>query len=644
MDEHFLFGITAPRGAPTLADSEAFRRGGFRAVRFVLGQHHPQEVAAWREVGASSLLLSVEEEPCHPTLSEGAFLACLMESLPAFVAEGITALELPPWPDSVAGGLGSVWSDGAAYAERFLHLRAELRTRFPALAVGFPALAALTPVAPFPSAALSFLEDAAPAVQVADWVALRTFWRGWDELRSRDGVLRLLPLLFDRFSEQRCLLTVFGALDPGCEAEERGEQVAEFLRLMRQYDRVGGAFATPWRPTTTEERPLAWRTEEGDATPLWSAVMGAPPMPDRWRLRFVWPTEYRAYNQRFGEHQALYASCCGSVGGHNGVDLRVDYQNPERSPIRAALDGVVSRVGYDAEGYGHYLRTRSTGPDGESITLLYAHLSRIEVAEGERVEAGKVIGWAGSSGMSTGPHLHFGMRVAGVVLPQTRDYLNPRPYLEPPVRGLPRAQYARTYVLLPPQAGVSWARAVIAATWDEYRFTVGGSADDAGIGDLDVRRVIAINPVAWGDDLAAFFRRFYPGVSYVEVEAEDEASLQEALLNLPLAEPAPTPTIHPRGLPRTQYARTYVLLPPSAGAAWAEAVVEATWESRRFTVGGSADDAGIGDLDERRVIAINPAAWGGDLALFFRLHYPGVAYEALEVEGPAALREALAER
>ncbi len=640
MDDDFLLGLTAPPGGPLSEDEEAFRRGGFRAVRFLLGQNGPQEVAAWREAGASLLLLAVEGEPCPLTLPEGAFLACLMESLPAFVAEGITALELPPWPDSVEGGLGTAWGDGAAFAERFLRLRAALRERFPNLAVGFPALAALTPAPPCPAASPGFVEAAMPALRAADWVALRPFWRGWEALRATDGVLRFLPALFDRLSEGRYLITAFGNPDPHCSADERGAQVAEFLRLMRQYDGVEAAFAAPWRPAAETEAPFAWWAA-GEATPIWSAVMASPPLPDRWRLRFVWPSEIRAYNQRFGEHQTLYASCCGSVGGHNGVDLRVDREQPERSPIRAALGGTVVRVGYDPKGYGHYLRTRSQGPDGETITLLYAHLSRVEVVEGQQVAAGAILGRAGSSGMSTGPHLHFGMRVEGIVLPQTRDYLNPRPYLEPPVRGLPRVQYARTYVLLPPQAGASWARAVIAATWEAHRFTVGGSADDAGIGDLDVRRVIAVNPAGWGDDLEGFFRRFYPGVAYAAIEAEDEAALQEALLDLPLPEPSPAPNIHPRGLPRAQYARTYVLLPPGAGAAWAQAVVEATWDDHRFTVGGSADDAGIGDLDVRRVIAVNPSAWGDDLALFFRLHYPGVLYEALEVETPEALREAL---
>jgi len=88
-----------------------------------------------------------------------------------------------------------------------------------------------------------------------------------------------------------------------------------------------------------------------------------------------------------------------------------------------------------------------------------------------------------------------------------------------PQRGAPREQYERIYVLLPPGADSNWASAAIHATWDDHHYTVGGSADDAGIGDLDGRTVIAINPSYWQDDLEVFFQTHYPGVRYIPLEA-----------------------------------------------------------------------------------------------------------------------------
>jgi hypothetical protein len=87
-----------------------------------------------------------------------------------------------------------------------------------------------------------------------------------------------------------------------------------------------------------------------------------------------------------------------------------------------------------------------------------------------------------------------------------------------------------------------------------------------------------------------------------------------------------------------------VLLPPNADAAWARAVVDGAWDERRYTIGSSADDAGIGDLDVRRVIAVNPHEWPGTLSLndFFNQYYPGVEYTPVTAATPAELARKLA--
>ena len=107
--------------------------------------------------------------------------------------------------------------------------------------------------------------------------------------------------------------------------------------------------------------------------------------------------------------------------------------------------------------------------------------------------------------------------------------------------------------------------------------------------------------------------------------------------------PPPSPQPEGRGKPRVQYERTYVLLPPDADAAWAQAVVDGAWDARRFTIGGSADDAGIGDLDARRVIAVNPENWPGPqtLADFFAKYYPGVEYVSITASSPEDLAQKL---
>jgi hypothetical protein len=111
------------------------------------------------------------------------------------------------------------------------------------------------------------------------------------------------------------------------------------------------------------------------------------------------------------------------------------------------------------------------------------------------------------------------------------------------------------------------------------------------------------------------------------------------------------PVSKPRGAPRFQYQRTYLLLPnepPNADgnarlAKWIEAVVASGVLTRyRWTLGASADDAGIGDLERRTVLAINPGTWPTSLADFYAQEYPGVTYQAIEATTPTELQTKLA--
>ena len=89
---------------------------------------------------------------------------------------------------------------------------------------------------------------------------------------------------------------------------------------------------------------------------------------------------------------------------HDGVDFGAAWG----SPVFAAADGVVTRAGWSG-GYGRQVRLAH--PNG--LVTSYAHLSRILAAPGTRVQRGQLIGLVGSSGFSTGAHLHFEVRRAG---------------------------------------------------------------------------------------------------------------------------------------------------------------------------------------------------------------------------------------
>jgi murein DD-endopeptidase MepM/ murein hydrolase activator NlpD len=98
-------------------------------------------------------------------------------------------------------------------------------------------------------------------------------------------------------------------------------------------------------------------------------------------------------------------------GGGGRIHRGVDFAAPEGTPVRAAGDGTVMAAG-PRGGYGHYVRIRHN----EIYETAYAHLGGYAggIHPGRRVRQGEVIGYVGSTGRSTGPHLHYEVLVDGI--------------------------------------------------------------------------------------------------------------------------------------------------------------------------------------------------------------------------------------
>ena len=88
--------------------------------------------------------------------------------------------------------------------------------------------------------------------------------------------------------------------------------------------------------------------------------------------------------------------------GYSRFHKGMDFAAPHGAPIRAATDGVVVFAGRNG-GYGNYVRVKHAG----GYMTSYAHMSRIKAQRGAKVRQGQVIGYVGSTGLSTGPHLHY---------------------------------------------------------------------------------------------------------------------------------------------------------------------------------------------------------------------------------------------
>jgi len=125
------------------------------------------------------------------------------------------------------------------------------------------------------------------------------------------------------------------------------------------------------------------------------------------------PLQFRRVSSRFGVrfHPLLHL-----WRAHEGVDFAAAYG----TPVRATADGMVIRVGRAEGGYGNMIELRHAN----GIRTRYGHLSAFArgLHLGERVEQGETIGYVGSTGLSTGPHLHYEFLVNGrATNPQRKD-------------------------------------------------------------------------------------------------------------------------------------------------------------------------------------------------------------------------------
>lgn len=129
----------------------------------------------------------------------------------------------------------------------------------------------------------------------------------------------------------------------------------------------------------------------------------------------LWPAPYATYiTSKYGYRTHPVTGVKNSF--HTGIDLAKN--GCHGKPIIAANSGVVSRVIWSNYGYGNYVMI----DHGGGVQTLYAHASNIYVRKGQYVTRGETIAAIGTTGNSTGPHLHFEVRING-------NYTNPYPYI-----------------------------------------------------------------------------------------------------------------------------------------------------------------------------------------------------------------------
>ena len=108
---------------------------------------------------------------------------------------------------------------------------------------------------------------------------------------------------------------------------------------------------------------------------------------------------------RFGEREILIS---GMTGDHKGIDIAAN----KGTEIKAALDGQVEVASKNSQ-YGNFIKIKK-----DDILTVYAHCEKLKVSKGDKIKQGDVIATVGSTGVATGPHLHFEIRL-------NSRYINP---------------------------------------------------------------------------------------------------------------------------------------------------------------------------------------------------------------------------
>lgn len=259
-----------------------------------------------------------------------------------------------------------------------------------------------------------------------------------------DGILAMIPedlleesaaeadTVSDSTEEAEKLISLLDGAIPEAVALARIEarQLAFVERLTRYADRRANRTEQAIRSLGLDPRAVMVRDEAAMGGPLQmlrSDANGAlDPRFERLALSLarmsslergldeipqVMPADMRSISSGFGYRRDPFT---GRAAMHSGLDFRA----PAGAPIHAAADGRVSFVGTKA-GYGRVVEITH----GNGMMTRYAHMSRFVARPGQQVNAGDVIGRIGSTGRSTGPHLHFEVHVNG-------RPVNPRPFLE----------------------------------------------------------------------------------------------------------------------------------------------------------------------------------------------------------------------
>jgi murein DD-endopeptidase MepM/ murein hydrolase activator NlpD len=206
------------------------------------------------------------------------------------------------------------------------------------------------------------------------------------KVQELDASVRQLLKMAPRASvvgDEEQLLSATANGEPAELLSSRGGLAATILRASVSLDALAGEFQDSKASLSTLEQAIITKQARQAATPA------------------IWPVGYRTISSGYGSRPSPFGR---GREYHSGLDIGAPYG----TPIYATADGVVQTASYSG-GYGNMVLIYH----GYGFTTLYGHMSRMAVKRGQSVKRGQIIGYVGSTGRSTGPHVHYEVRVYG---------------------------------------------------------------------------------------------------------------------------------------------------------------------------------------------------------------------------------------
>jgi murein DD-endopeptidase MepM/ murein hydrolase activator NlpD len=260
----------------------------------------------------------------------------------------------------------------------------------------------------------------APGEQAATSFTRLRIQKVGGQLQASSEILPLTPQM--KLGSGTIQSSLFAATDdariPDSIANQLAEVFATDINFHRELRR-GDTFSVIYEALTADGEPITWNTA--------GRVLAAEFVNDGKVYSAVWFKDGNGKGGYYGldgrsKRRAFLSSPLAFSRITSGFSMRmhpilnswkqhkgVDYGAPTGTPVRTVGDGVVDFAGWQ-NGYGNVVEVRHNA----QRSTLYAHLSKILVSRGQRVEQGDRIGAVGMTGWATGPHLHFEVKIGGV--------------------------------------------------------------------------------------------------------------------------------------------------------------------------------------------------------------------------------------